>query len=89
VARALCQGLPTVLRGRAAGILAWRLRAHLPPPTPAPAPITTPDPAPGPGRGRGKPTSCRGCHNVMLRPESGLTHCRACRETMARQPAAA
>ncbi|MCE7080504.1 hypothetical protein [Streptomyces sp. ST2-7A] len=87
VARALCQGLPTVLRGRAAGILAWRLRAHLPPPTPAPAPITTPDPAPAPGRE--KPTSCRGCHNVMLRPESGLTHCRACREAMARQPAAA
>ncbi|MQS10643.1 helix-turn-helix domain-containing protein, partial [Streptomyces sp. IF17] len=34
VVRALCQGLPTVLRGRAAGILAWRLREHLPPPAP-------------------------------------------------------
>ncbi|MBB0246916.1 hypothetical protein FNQ90_23020, partial [Streptomyces alkaliphilus] len=44
VVRALCQGLPTVLRGRAAGILAWRLREHLPPPVSvaASAPPVTP-----------------------------------------------
>ncbi|MBB0244770.1 hypothetical protein FNQ90_11805 [Streptomyces alkaliphilus] len=85
VIRALSQGLPTVLRGRAAGILAWRLREHLPPPAPAPTSAPLVPVAPGPVRG--KPYPCRGCHNVVLRPESGLTHCQACRE--ARVPAAA
>ncbi|WP_461110539.1 hypothetical protein [Streptomyces calidiresistens] len=87
VIRALSQGLPTVLRGRAAGILAWRLREHLPPPAPAPtaAPLVPAAPVPV----RGKPYPCRGCHNVVLRPESGLTHCQACREAMTRAPAAA
>ncbi|GAB3107785.1 hypothetical protein GCM10027160_04880 [Streptomyces calidiresistens] len=89
VVRSLCQGLPTVLRGRAAGILAWRLREHLPPPAPVgvPAPVPLAPPAPAPVRG--KPEPCRGCHDVLLRPEAGLTHCRACREAMTRAPTAA